>query len=177
MTFIYFSHVSSGLSRVYRVTQLRTGGVHCRESTATGPVVLQAKSADGQRGHHVTHLHECLGATQVSVRLSPVQPSFDSSTRRAGVATAGSTLPCTITTFPVSLPLSLLAKTCRVYLLFPPPRGHKPPPTFHGCLIRHLCLQHLRFPIPRYTKRPDVTLYAIRPLFLHPTPTFTYSNP
>ena len=30
----------SGQSRVYRVTQLRTDGVHCRESAGTGPVNL-----------------------------------------------------------------------------------------------------------------------------------------
>ena len=30
----------SGHSRVYRVTQLRTEGVHCRESAGTGPVNL-----------------------------------------------------------------------------------------------------------------------------------------
>ena len=32
-------HTPSGQSRVYRVTRLRTNGVHCRESAATGPVV------------------------------------------------------------------------------------------------------------------------------------------
>ena len=31
----------SGKSRVYRVTQLRTDGVHCRESAGTGPVNLK----------------------------------------------------------------------------------------------------------------------------------------
>ena len=31
----------SGQSRVYRVTQSRTDGVHCRESAATGPVNLK----------------------------------------------------------------------------------------------------------------------------------------
>ena len=31
-------HTPSGQSRVYRVTQLRTGRVHCRESALTGPV-------------------------------------------------------------------------------------------------------------------------------------------
>ena len=37
--FIYFSpHTPSGESRVYRATQLRTDGVHCRESAGTGPV-------------------------------------------------------------------------------------------------------------------------------------------
>ena len=38
--FIYFNrYTPSGQSRVYLVTQLRTDGVHCRESTGTGPVV------------------------------------------------------------------------------------------------------------------------------------------
>ena len=35
-------HTPSGQSRVYRVTQLRTDGVHCREFTGTGPVNLKA---------------------------------------------------------------------------------------------------------------------------------------
>ena len=34
-------HTPSGQSRVYRVTQLRTEGVHCRESAGTGPVNLK----------------------------------------------------------------------------------------------------------------------------------------
>ena len=37
----FYRHVSSGYSQVYRVTQLHIDGVHCRESTGTGPVVLQ----------------------------------------------------------------------------------------------------------------------------------------
>ena len=38
--FIYLNrHTPSGQSRVHRVTQLRTDGVHCRESAGTGPVV------------------------------------------------------------------------------------------------------------------------------------------
>ena len=37
--FIYLNrHTPSGQSRVYRVTQLRTDGVHCRESAGTGPI-------------------------------------------------------------------------------------------------------------------------------------------
>ena len=37
--FIYLNrHTPSGQSRLYWVTQLRTDGVHCRESTRTGPV-------------------------------------------------------------------------------------------------------------------------------------------
>ena len=34
-------HIPSGQSRVNRVTQLRTDGVHCRESADTGPVNLK----------------------------------------------------------------------------------------------------------------------------------------
>ena len=41
-SFIYLNrHAPSGQSRVYRVTQLRTDGVHCRESAGTGPVNLK----------------------------------------------------------------------------------------------------------------------------------------
>ena len=36
--FILNRHTPSGQSQVYRVTQLRTDGVHCRESAGTGPV-------------------------------------------------------------------------------------------------------------------------------------------
>ena len=39
--FILNRHTPSGQSRVYRVTQLRTDGVHCRESAGTGPVNLK----------------------------------------------------------------------------------------------------------------------------------------
>ena len=40
-TFIYINrHTPSGQSRVHRVTQLRTDGVHCRESAGTRPVNL-----------------------------------------------------------------------------------------------------------------------------------------
>ena len=39
--FIYSRHTPSGQSRVYRVTQLRTDGVHCREFAGTGPVNLK----------------------------------------------------------------------------------------------------------------------------------------
>ena len=38
--FIFNRHTPSGQSRVYRVTQLHTDGVHCRESAGTGPVNL-----------------------------------------------------------------------------------------------------------------------------------------
>ena len=40
--FIYLNrHTPSGQSRVYRVAQLRTDGIHCRESAGTGPVNLK----------------------------------------------------------------------------------------------------------------------------------------
>ena len=41
-SFIYLNrHTPSGQSRDYRVTQLRTDGVHCRESAGTGSVKLK----------------------------------------------------------------------------------------------------------------------------------------
>ena len=39
--FILNRHTPSGQSRDYRVTQLRTDGVHCRESAGAGPVNLK----------------------------------------------------------------------------------------------------------------------------------------
>ena len=42
--FILNRHTPSGQSRVYRVTQLRTDGVHCRESAGTGPVKPRGSS-------------------------------------------------------------------------------------------------------------------------------------
>ena len=46
---IYFCqhHTPSGQSRVYRVTQLRTDCVHCRESVGTGPVLLKVVRVTG----------------------------------------------------------------------------------------------------------------------------------
>ena len=44
-SYIYLNrHTPSGQSRVYRVTQLRTAGVNCRESAGTGPVKPQGSS-------------------------------------------------------------------------------------------------------------------------------------
>ena len=46
--FIYLNrHTPLGQSRVYRVTQLRTDGLHCRESAGTGPVVLKVVAVTG----------------------------------------------------------------------------------------------------------------------------------
>ena len=36
-----------GQSRIYRVTQLRTDGVHCRESAGIGPVILKVVPVTG----------------------------------------------------------------------------------------------------------------------------------
>ena len=44
--FIYNRHTPSGQSRVYRVMQLRTYGVHCRESSGTGRVNLEVVPND-----------------------------------------------------------------------------------------------------------------------------------
>ena len=43
----FYHHTPSGQSRVYRVTQLRTNGVHCRESAGTSPVVLKIVRVTG----------------------------------------------------------------------------------------------------------------------------------
>ena len=47
-------HTPSGPPRIYRVTQLRNDGVHCRESAGTGPVVLKVVPGKGAAlaGHH-----------------------------------------------------------------------------------------------------------------------------
>ena len=46
--FIYLNrHAPSGLSRVYRVMQLGTDGVRCRESAGTGPVTLKVVPVTG----------------------------------------------------------------------------------------------------------------------------------
>ena len=43
----YIHTPSSHQSRVYRVTQLRTDGVHCRESIGKGPAVLKVVPVTG----------------------------------------------------------------------------------------------------------------------------------
>ena len=46
--FIYLNrHTSSGQCRLYRVTQLRTNDVHCRESAGTWPIVLKVVPVTG----------------------------------------------------------------------------------------------------------------------------------
>ena len=45
--YIFYHHTPSGQTRVYRVTQLRTDGLHCRESAGTGPVVLRVVRVRG----------------------------------------------------------------------------------------------------------------------------------
>ena len=48
-------HTPLGQSRVYRVTQLRTNGVHCRESAGTGPLVLKVVSSSNRCCHFAGH--------------------------------------------------------------------------------------------------------------------------
>ena len=63
--FIYLNrHTPSGQSRVYRVTQLRTDGVHCRESAGTGPVNLK-----------VVPNECCLGRSPWTNYYSPLFPT------------------------------------------------------------------------------------------------------
>ena len=50
-------HTSSGQSRVYRVTQLRTDGVHRREPAGTGPVNLKVVPNECCFGRAVTMNH------------------------------------------------------------------------------------------------------------------------
>ena len=62
--FIYNRHAPSGQSRVDRVTQLRTDGVHCRKSAGTGPVNLK-----------VVPNECCLGRSgPINIRLSFPHP-------------------------------------------------------------------------------------------------------
>ena len=109
----------------------------------------------------------CLGATQVSVRLVPVQDSLGSSTINRPIGVASQTLRFRVRSqLSQSRCLSLrLTMSTRVFL-FLPPRGHQPPPTLRDRLNPHPCLQRRRFPVPRYAKHPDAALYAIGPLFL-----------
>ena len=59
-TYIYiYRQPPSGQSRIHRVTQqLRTDGVHCRESAGTAPVVLKVVSITGAAfsGFTMTHI-------------------------------------------------------------------------------------------------------------------------
>ena len=62
------SHTPLDQSRVYRVTQMRTDGVHCRESAGTKPVVLKVVPVTDAAfaGHH----------GPISVRLSFPTPTI-----------------------------------------------------------------------------------------------------
>ena len=89
----------------------------------------------------------CLGATQVWVRLGPVQDTFGSSTRSMGVASQNSTL---LVHWQLSRSrcLSLLLVVSSRVCLFFPPRDLEPPPTPHDCLNPHRSLQRRRLPFP-----------------------------
>ena len=64
-----FIHLTSGQSRVYRVTQLRTDGVHCRESAGTGPVNLKTVPNECCLGGHLLDqlIHGSLSHTHLYV--------------------------------------------------------------------------------------------------------------
>ena len=54
--FILNLHTPSGQYRVYRMTQLRTDGFHCRESATTVPVNLEVIPSEGCLGMHIFFL-------------------------------------------------------------------------------------------------------------------------
>ena len=63
----------SGQSRVYRVTQLRTDGIHCQESTGTGPVNLKVvpNESAALAGHHEP-INMCLSFSRpVNLKVVP----------------------------------------------------------------------------------------------------------
>ena len=62
--FILNRHTPSGQSRVDRVTQMRTDGVHCRESAGTGPVNLKVVPNDC-----------CLGRSPWTNQYAPLSPT------------------------------------------------------------------------------------------------------
>ena len=63
--FIYLNrHTPSGQSRVYRVTQLRTDGVHCREFAGVGPVNFE-----------VVPNECCLGRSPWTNQYAPLLPT------------------------------------------------------------------------------------------------------
>ena len=70
--FILNNHTPLGQSRVYQVTQLRTDGVHCRESAGTKPVVVRVVPVTDAAfaGHH----------GPINVRLSFSTPTIGMAT-------------------------------------------------------------------------------------------------
>ena len=76
--FIYNRHTPSGQSRVYRVTQLRTDGVHCGKSAGTGPVNLKVVPNECCLGRSPLLLLLCCYCLHIKNRsdLYPVPFSF-----------------------------------------------------------------------------------------------------
>ena len=64
--FILIRHTPSGQSRFYRVTQLRTDGVHCRESAGISPVNLKVVPATGAAFSSITIGRCCFFPTTTS---------------------------------------------------------------------------------------------------------------
>ena len=67
-------HTPSGQSQVYRVTQLRTGGVHCWESAGTGPVNLK-----------IVPNECCLGRSQYAPLVGSWLSRLDMNTRQTSI--------------------------------------------------------------------------------------------
>ena len=115
---------------------LNRGEKNCLAAPPSPPTLLV-------RGENITQSRDagtCLSATVQGFLSLLYKDSFDSSARPMGVASQNSTLPCAMTTFQISLPLSsLLAMSSRVHLFFPP-RGHEPPATLHDRTNTHLSL-------------------------------------
>ena len=73
-------------------------------SASPFPPTLLVRRKEKEKSRNVS---TCLGTTQVSIRLASVQGFVCfGSARPMGAASQNSTLPCAITTFPVSMPLS-----------------------------------------------------------------------
>ena len=78
--FIYLNrHTPSGQSQVYRDTQLRPNGVHCRESAGTGPVnpkvvpnlldTYKSSLSHPQERTHTVGCQSCMRSVRISVAL------------------------------------------------------------------------------------------------------------
>ena len=87
-------HTPSGQSRVYRVTQLRTDGVQCRESAGTGSVVLKIVPSECCLGQVTMEqlIYASLSHTHYwhEVGMLKVPAKYLSSRPQAGLATVSS---------------------------------------------------------------------------------------
>ena len=90
----------SGRSRVYRVTQLRTDGIHCRESAGTGLVVLKVVPVTGVAfvGRHgainvrLSFFHTHYRYKVAMLTVQAVQTVYSFTAKRLGLADHSSML-------------------------------------------------------------------------------------